>query len=781
MFLLGAMTEGLRAAPDARFGFVGTGGKAFAAKFGLPYYTLEGNYPATGTLFSSVDPANDPPAGFKVVREVAKLNVRNDGLGQTNAQFQTSLQNYGTALATWYYLHAGAKPQFTWYAPNAAALAAAESLQIVTTIRREKTLTPAVTGTVWEIGNEPNLFPALLPTDYADIFSRYYRIIKREDSTAKVAFGSIFIRETAGDLKPRAHELLQQQLISGGALTLLGQARFDSLLADVENTLFSRLFNLGTVDYVSQCFAAMNSSVRPDFITLHVYPYDDRAPALTKANIQTQVDSLVGAIGSVLSGRGFSAPVWITEFGNINPSLTEATVASQTSDLIDIFEANSGIGNRFYYKATGADQQFALLPGIGAPLTRLATDSSFNPPDGNFSCTQLNTIGLTYYLRAVGAACQDVVTPAAPTLINPVQNATEVPISITLTWIVSSGATSYRVQLSTDSTFATTLINDSIVTTTSRAVGTLANNTAYYWRVTARNSAGTSAYSTRRTFTTTVAVPSAPILSSPANNATGLPITDTLKWAASTGAATYRIQLSTDSNFAATLVNDSTITGTFRVVTGLLYNTVYYWRVNAKNSAGTSAFSVKRGFATIAAPPAVPTLNSPPSPCGCEIVSNLVWNASLGAISYRVQVSTDSTFATTVINDSNLTATTRAISGLSAYTWYYWRVSASNSGGTSAYSAIWRFNMAPLAISSQEFMLQHLSLVNGQSLRFGLPERTRVSIQIFNTQGRMVSQLLDETRDAGYYTVQLPAGLQGSYNVLDFRAGKFYKTMKIRP
>ena len=238
------LTGMLHAAPDPRFGFVGTGGKAFSEKFGIPYYTLEGNYPVSGTLFSSVDPANDPPAGHKVVREVAKLNVRNDGLGLTSTQFQTNFQNYATSLATWYLLHAGPKPQFTWYSPNGAALAAAESLQIITTIRREKTLNPAVTGTVWEIGNEPNLFPALLPAAYADIFSRYYRIIKGEDSTAKVAFGAIFLRETAEDLKPRVQELLQQQLTNSGALTLLGQARFDSLLTDVENTLFSRIFNL---------------------------------------------------------------------------------------------------------------------------------------------------------------------------------------------------------------------------------------------------------------------------------------------------------------------------------------------------------------------------------------------------------------------------------------------------------------------------------------------------------------------------------------------------------
>ena len=56
----------LQAAPDPRFGFVGTGGKAFAQKFAVSYYTLEGNYPVSGTIFSSVDTANDPPVGQSV-------------------------------------------------------------------------------------------------------------------------------------------------------------------------------------------------------------------------------------------------------------------------------------------------------------------------------------------------------------------------------------------------------------------------------------------------------------------------------------------------------------------------------------------------------------------------------------------------------------------------------------------------------------------------------------------------------------------------------------------
>jgi hypothetical protein len=44
----------------------------------------------------------------------------------------------------------------------------------------------------------------------------------------------------------------------------------------------------------------------------------------------------------------------------------------------------------------------------------------------------------------------------------------------------------------------------------------------------------------------------------------------------------------------------------------------------------------------------------------------------------------------------------------------------------------------------------------------------------------MASQLLDETRDAGYYNLPLSREAKGSY-FLDFRAGDFHKTIPIHP
>ncbi len=407
---------------DPRFGLVGTGGAAFAAKFGFRYYTLEGNYSeGKGTVFSSVDPGNDPAAGFSVVREAAKLNMRTDALGQTNAQFQAKLNQYAKDLAVWYLTPSfarGSKPAFVWYSPNANALIQAESLQIVETIRREKTRSPAVTGTVWEIGNEPNLFPAITPGEYAAIFANYRRVIKAEDPSAKVAMGSIFLPEPCDDLKAKLGEELESKMrtelqTAGYYNTLNASGVFPNLVNDVKNTMLSRMLALPGREYLRQVLAA--TTARPDIVTLHAYPYDDRAPFQDSAALHGIIDTTVAGITAMLAANGASAPLWITEFGNIEQNLDEAHVAARTRQLIGAFASDSAIAMWFHYKSTGNDDQFALFSSGPAPLTRLAVDAAFAPASGNFSCTMLNAVGLAYWAAGhAGEACADPIVVPDP-------------------------------------------------------------------------------------------------------------------------------------------------------------------------------------------------------------------------------------------------------------------------------------------------------------------------------------------------------------------------------
>jgi len=125
---------------------------------------------------------------------------------------------------------------------------------------------------------------------------------------------------------------------------------------------------------------------------------------------------------------------------------------------------------------------------------------------------------------------------------------------------MAAGAVSYRVQASTVSDFSMTVANDSTVTTVSYTMPTTLNNyIVYYWHVNAKNSGGTSLWSPVRSFTTQTASPSAPVLLSPADSASGVSITPALTWNTLSNAVSYRVQVSTTSDFSTTIVDDSTL------------------------------------------------------------------------------------------------------------------------------------------------------------------------------------------------------------------------------
>jgi hypothetical protein len=95
------------------------------------------------------------------------------------------------------------------------------------------------------------------------------------------------------------------------------------------------------------------------------------------------------------------------------------------------------------------------------------------------------------------------------------------------------------------------------------------------------------------------AVPSAPVLSLPANGATGVALRPTLSWAAATQGTTYVLEV--DDNPAFTSINyTTTITGTSQAIpSDLESSTTYYWRVRSINLCGTGNDSTTFSFTTL--------------------------------------------------------------------------------------------------------------------------------------------------------------------------------------
>ncbi len=288
--------------------------------------------------------------------------------------------------------------------------------------------------------------------------------------------------------------------------------------------------------------------------------------------------------------------------------------------------------------------------------------------------------------------------PGAPALSAPSAGATNQPTALTFSWTSTSGgaAASYSILISTQTSFSSTIAGQIGVVGTSKAFTGLANNTTFYWKVNAVNTTGTSAWSTVWSFTTIVAPPPAPVLSAPTTGSTNEPLNLTLSWAAGTGGAvtsSYTLQVSTSSGFGTTVYSQASITATTAAPGGLANGTTCYWHVNGTGTGGTGGWSSIWSFTTIPVPPAAPSLSAPTNGATGQLAAlTLTWVAASGATSYSYQVSTSSSFGSTVINGTTSGAVTAAVSGL-AYggNTYFWHVSATNAGGTSAYSPAWSF------------------------------------------------------------------------------------------
>ncbi len=179
--------------------------------------------------------------------------------------------------------------------------------------------------------------------------------------------------------------------------------------------------------------------------------------------------------------------------------------------------------------------------------------------------------------------------PGAFSKSSPANGATNQSTSLTLTWGVSNGASTYAYCYDTtnDNACSNWTSNGAA---TSRVLSGLSPNTTYYWHVRAfnaydvtfANGSSTAFWSFR-----TGGAPSAFSKSSPANGATNQPTSLTLTWGASPGATSYAYCYDTTNDNACSNWT-SNGAATSKSITGLSSNTTYYWHVRAFNSSGVA-------------------------------------------------------------------------------------------------------------------------------------------------------------------------------------------------
>jgi hypothetical protein len=381
-----------------------------------------------------------------------------------------------------------------------------------------------------------------------------------------------------------------------------------------------------------------------------------------------------------------------------------------------------------------------------------------------------------------------------PTLISPTNGASSVTLTPLIDWSDVSGATSYNIQVANNSGFTSPIIDLSSLPSSQYQVpsGLLQANTLYYWRASASNSNGTSAWATAWNFTT-IASPNTPNLISPTNGSNILTLTPTLDWSDVTGATSYAVQVATDTNFINLAVNQSGLTvSQYTVTSGVLTgNTTYYWRARAGNEAGPGPWSVRWYFRVVTIPPA-PNLVSPPNNSTNQPPTVMLdWDSLASANTYRIQLATDSLFNSIVFDTSGVTRSYLQMRPgiLLANVKYYWKVNATNLAGTGPWSVVWNFRVNPTGLYQyssaipKEFKL-HNNYPNPfnpiTKIRFDIPKNTYVKIRIFDLTGKEIMKLLNDYLSAGAYEILWNANNYSS-GVYFYRieAGSFVQIKKM--
>lgn len=163
------------------------------------------------------------------------------------------------------------------------------------------------------------------------------------------------------------------------------------------------------------------------------------------------------------------------------------------------------------------------------------------------------------------------------------------------------------------------------------------------------------------------------------------------------GLLRYRVYRGTDST--ALSLRDSSVQNSYEDAQAPPDMFVYY-RVAPVDSTGFEGRYGQTVF--LRTPPAVPVPVSPADGAtGVLPPVTLRWRASSGASAYRVQLAADSLFSAPILDDSTLADTTVQGGPLAGPVRYYWRVFSRGIAGSSAPSAVRRFDVVgvPAAVT----------------------------------------------------------------------------------
>ena len=275
------------------------------------------------------------------------------------------------------------------------------------------------------------------------------------------------------------------------------------------------------------------------------------------------------------------------------PTIGTATAGNAQATVSFTAPASDGNNAITSYTVTSSPGGITAT-GVSSPLT---VTGLTNGTTYTFTVTATNAVGTgaaSAASNSVTPSAPPTVAPAAPTAMAPTASALSVNApSVTLRWVDNSdNEAGFKIQRATNTGFTKGLTTFTVGANVNTYTDTtVLGKTKYYYRIAAYNAIGDSAYTKVIKLTTAGQLPAAPT-----NLATGT-VTRTsvaLTWTDNaTNETGFVIQRATNAAFtkgkASATVKTPNLTSYNR--TGLKRNTTYYFRVTAKNKAGTSTYS----------------------------------------------------------------------------------------------------------------------------------------------------------------------------------------------
>jgi hypothetical protein len=359
------------------------------------------------------------------------------------------------------------------------------------------------------------------------------------------------------------------------------------------------------------------SQTNNTWVVLGTYQLDPATAAVIIRNSATTGLVVADAVGTAPVST--TAPVAPT-------NLSGRAVSSSEIDLVWADNSSDEAGFKVEYSTDGANWTTAGTAAANATsfnVTGLAASTSYT-----FRVSAVNSAGASGFSSSglIATLAASPTAPAAPTLLVGTAVSTS---QINLTWVDNSNdEAGFLVEESTDGAHWSTVTTTGANVTAASVTG-LSASTAYTFRVSAQNTAGSSGYAVSSAISTQAAqVPQAPAAPS-ALVATAVSSSEIdLTWSDnSNNESGFVVDKSTDgSNW--TNVTTTGANATSFNVTGLAAGTAYQFRVSAINGAGASGYATAGPVSTRSAPPP-PTVISDDDDPGVTYVGNW-WSSQLG-------------------------------------------------------------------------------------------------------------------------------------------------------